>query len=134
MAKRNRSSAPNTDPIDWRSVPAERLAYTAGATIFSQGDLAATVIYIDKGSVRLSVVSHAGKEAVIAVLPAGNFFGEGCLAGQSIRASTATAISGTTVMRIRREEITRKLHADDAFADSFVSQILKRNIRMELKS
>jgi CRP/FNR family transcriptional regulator, cyclic AMP receptor protein len=93
--------------------------------------LATTVIYIEKGSVRLSVVSHAGKEAVIAVLEAGNFFGEGCLAGQSIRAATAVAISAVAVMRVRREEIRRKLHAEEAFADSFVSHILKRNIRME---
>lgn len=131
MAKRNRPSAPKTDPIDWGGVPAERVAYTVGATIFSQGDPATTVMHIEKGAVRLSVVSHAGREAVIAVLEAGNFFGEGCLAGQSIRAATAMAILDCAVMRIRREEITRKLHAEEAFADSFVSHILKRNIRIE---
>ena len=131
VAKRNGPSAHKTDPIDWRGVPAERVAYRAGATIFSQGDSAGTVIYIEKGSVRLSVVSHAGKEAVIAVLETGNFFGEGCLAGQSIRTATATAISDSDVMRIRRQEVTRKLHTEETFADSFVSHILKKNIRME---
>ena len=131
MAKRKRSSAPKVYPLEWTNVRAERVAYEPGATIFTQGDPATTIIYIDKGSVRLSVVSHAGKEAVIAVLDGGDFFGEGCLAGQTIRTATATTMSECSVMRIRRQEITRKLHADESFADSFVSHILKRNIRME---
>jgi CRP/FNR family transcriptional regulator, cyclic AMP receptor protein len=131
MAKRRRSSAPKIHPLDWTNVRAERAAYEAGATIFTQGDPATTIIYIDKGSVRLSVVSHAGKEAVIAVLDNGDFFGEGCLVGQSVRTATATAMSECSVIRIRRQEITRELHADESFADSFLSHILKRNIRME---
>ena len=131
MAERNRPSAPKADPIEWGGVRAERLTYDSGATIFSQGQPATTVIYIETGSVRLSVVSHAGKEAVIAVLNAGEFFGEGCLAGQSVRTATAKAMSECSVLRIRRQEITRKLHAEERFADSFVSHILKRNIRME---
>ena len=122
---------PETKPIEWASVRAERLTYESGTTIFSQGEPATTVIYIEKGSVSLSVVSHAGKEAVIAVLDGGDFFGEGCLAGQSVRTATATAMSECSVMRIRRQEITRKLHAEESFADSFVSHILKRNMRME---
>ena len=80
---------------------------------------------------RLSVVSHAGKEAVIAVLDGDDFFGEGCLAGQSVRTATATAMSECAVMRIRRQDIIRKLHAEESFADFFVSHIVKRNIRME---
>jgi CRP-like cAMP-binding protein len=131
MAKRKRSSLPRINPFDWTKVRSEEVTYESGATIFTQGDPATTIIYIDKGSVRLSVVSHAGKEAVIAVLDSGDFFGEGCLAGQSIRRATATAMSECSVMRIRRQEITRKLHADESFADSFMSHILKRNIRME---
>ena len=102
VAKRNQPSAPKTNSIEWGDVRAERVAYEAGATIFSQGQPATTVIYIEKGSVRLSVVSHAGKEAVIAVLDGGDFFGEGCLAGQSVRTATATAISESCVMRIGR--------------------------------
>ena len=131
MAKRNRSSAPKTNPIEWDGVRAERVVYQSGATIFRQGEPSTTIIYIEKGSVRLSVVSHAGKEAVIAVLDGGDFFGEGCLAGQSLRTATATAMSECSVLRIRRQEITRKLHVEESFADSFVSHILKRNIRME---
>ena len=76
-------------------------------------------------------MSHAGKEAVIAVLDGGDFFGEGCLAGQSVRTATATAISESSVMRIGRQEITRKLHAEESFAEFLVSHIVKRNIRME---
>ena len=131
MAKRNRPSAPKTNPIDWGDVRAERVAYQSGATIFRQGEPCTSIIYVETGSVRLSVVSHAGKEAVIAVLDGGDFVGEGCLAGQSLRTATATAMSECTVMRIRRQEITRKLHSDERFADSFVSHILKRNVRME---
>ena len=131
LAKRNPPSAPRTNPIEWGDVRAERVTYESGATIFRQGEPCTTIIYIETGSVRLSVVSHAGKEAVIAVLDAGNFFGEGCLAGQAIRTATATAMSECSVLRIRRQEITRKLHAEETFADSFVSHILKRNVRME---
>ena len=131
MAKRNRASATTVNPVDWGSVRAERVRYESGATIFVQGQAATTVIYIERGSVRLSVVSHAGKEAVIAVLAAGNFFGEGCLAGQSVRKSTATATSECVVMRIRRQEIMRKLDVGERFANTFVSHVLSRNIRME---
>ena len=122
---------PTTNPIEWGDVRAERVAYRSGATIFTQGEPCASIIYVEAGSVRLSVVSHAGKEAVIAVLDGGNFFGEGCLAGQSVRTATATAMSQCSVLRIRRQEITRKLHTEARFADFFVSHILKRNVRME---
>ena len=131
VAKLTRSSSSESIQIDWSGIRADRVAYESGATIFRQGEPATTIIYIEKGSVRLSVVSHAGKEAVIAVLDAGEFFGEGCLAGQSVRTATAKAMSECSVLRIRRQEITRKLHAEERFADSFVSHILKRNIRME---
>jgi len=131
MAKRKQSSAPKTNPLEWAGVRVERVVYESGATIFRQGDPCITIIYIEKGSVRLSVVLHAGKEAVIAVLEGGDFFGEGCLAGQSVRTATATAMSECAVLRIRRQEIARRLHAEESFADSFVSHVLKRNIRME---
>ena len=131
MAKRNRRSAPRTNPIEWSGVRAERVAYESGATIFRQGEPCTTIIYIETGTVRLSVVSHAGKEAVIAVLEGDAFFGEGCLAGQPVRTATATAMSECSVLRIRGREITRKLHSDESFADFFVAHILKRNVRME---
>ena len=131
MAMRKRTSAPETNPLEWTGLNVERRRYEPGVTIFRQGEPCTTILYIEQGSVRLSVVSHAGKEAVIAVLDGGDFFGEGCLAGQSVRTATATAMSECSVLRIRRHEVARKLHAEESFADSFVSHILKRNIRME---
>ena len=125
MAKRNRTSAPTTNPkpLEWGDTRAERVAYEPGATIFRQGDPCTTVLYVEAGSVRLSVVSHAGKEAVIAVLEVSDFFGEGCLSGQSVRVATATAMSECVVLRIRRQEIGRKLHTDAGVAESLASHI-----------
>ena len=131
VAKRNRLAASRADPIEWGDVQAERVTYASGTAIFSQGQPATSVIYIEKGAVRLSVVSHAGKEAVIAMLDGGDFFGEGCVAGQAVRTVTATAISECSVLRIGRREIAQKLHSDESFADAFVAHMLKRNIRME---
>jgi len=100
-------------------------------TIFSQGDPAEDVLYIQKGGVRLSVVNEAGKEAVAAVLGPGDFFGEGCLAGQPIRIGTATAIGPTTALVIEKQEMIRVLHYEHAFSDRFISYMLSRNIRIE---
>jgi len=100
-------------------------------TIFSQGDLAKDVLYIQKGSVRLSVVNETGKEAVVAVLGPGDFFGEGCLAGQPIRIGTATAITPITVLIIEKKEMIRVLHDEHAFSDRFITYMLSRNIRIE---
>jgi len=99
--------------------------------VFSQGDLAKNVLYIQKGGVRLSVVNDTGKEAVVAILGPGDFFGEGCLAGQPIRFGTATAIAATTVLVIEKKEMIRVLHAEHAFSDRFISYMLSRNIRIE---
>jgi CRP/FNR family transcriptional regulator, cyclic AMP receptor protein len=100
-------------------------------TIFSQGDPAEEVLYIQKGGVRLSVVNEAGKEAVVAVLGPGDFFGEGCLAGQPIRVGTATAIAATTALAIEKQEMIRVLHDEHAFSDRFITYMLSRNIRIE---
>jgi CRP/FNR family cyclic AMP-dependent transcriptional regulator len=100
-------------------------------TIFSQGDPAEEVLYIQKGGVRLSVVNEAGKEAVVAVLGPGDFFGEGCLAGQPIRIGTATAIAATTALAIEKQEMIRVLHDEHAFSDRFITYMLSRNIRIE---
>ncbi|MGC1384834.1 MAG: cyclic nucleotide-binding domain-containing protein, partial [Candidatus Acidiferrales bacterium] len=100
-------------------------------TIFSQGDSGKTVLYIQKGGVRLSVVNERGKEAVVAVLGTGDFFGEGCLAGQPLRIGTATAVTATTVMSIDRKEMSRVLHAEHEFSDRFIAHMLSRNIRVE---
>jgi CRP-like cAMP-binding protein len=100
-------------------------------TVFSQGDPARNVLYIQKGGVRLSVVNETGKEAVVAILGPGDFFGEGCLAGQPIRIGSATAIAATTVLVIEKKEMVRVLHAEHAFSDRFISYMLSRNIRIE---
>ena len=99
--------------------------------VFSQGDPAENVLYIQKGGVRLSVVNEAGKEAVVAILGPGDFFGEGCLAGQPIRIGSATAITATTVLVIEKKEMIRVLHTEHAFSDRFISYMLSRNIRVE---
>jgi CRP/FNR family transcriptional regulator, cyclic AMP receptor protein len=101
------------------------------ATIFAQGDRATTVIYIQQGGVKLSVVNGSGKEAVVAVLGPGDFFGEGCLAGQSVRIGTSTAIAPTTVLVIRKSEMMRILYSEHEFSDRFISYMLARNIRIE---
>jgi CRP/FNR family transcriptional regulator, cyclic AMP receptor protein len=101
------------------------------ATIFSQGDAAKHVMYIQQGAVRLSVVNSTGKEAVVAVLKAGDFFGEGCLAGQPVRMGSATSTAPTTVLVIDKDEMIRVLHAEHEFSDRFIAYILARNIRVE---
>lgn len=100
--------------------------------MFSQGDDAAdAVFYIQSGKVRLTVVSKRGKEAVIAILQQGDFFGEGCLAGQSLRMATATATQRATIIRVARKTMMDLLHQDPELAERFVAHLLSRNIRME---
>ena len=105
--------------------------YPAGAIVFSQGDAANDVLYIQDGSVRLSVLSKSGREAVIAMLNPGDFFGEGCLAGQPVRMGTATAATPTRVLAIAKPEISRLLHEQPSFSDRFLTHVLTRNIRIE---
>src|SRR5579862_8347933 len=105
--------------------------YQKNATVFSQGDASKYVMYIQKGGVKLSVVNEVGKEAVVAMLGPGDFFGEGCLAGQPIRIGAATAATPTTVLVIEKNEMTRVLHAEHEFSDRFISYMLTRNIRIE---
>jgi CRP/FNR family transcriptional regulator, cyclic AMP receptor protein len=107
------------------------LQYRRGAVIFSQGDRALDVRYMQKGAVKLSVISHGGKEAVVAMLRPGDFFGEGVLAGQSIRIATATAVAASSVLAIHKDAMTRLIHEEAAFADRFISHMLTRNIRIE---
>jgi CRP-like cAMP-binding protein len=99
--------------------------------IFSQGDSGKTVLYVQRGAIRLSVVNERGKEAVVAILGQGDFFGEGCLAGQPLRIATATAVIATTVMSIEKKEMSRVLHAEHEFSDRFIAHMLSRNIRVE---
>jgi CRP-like cAMP-binding protein len=102
-----------------------------GSRVFAQGAPATSVFYIQSGQVKLSVVSTAGKEAVVAILGPGDFFGEGCLAGQPRRMGTATAIMATTVMRIGKAEMMRTLHEESGLSDRFIAHMLTRNIRIE---
>ena len=99
--------------------------------IFVQGDPANTVLYIQEGAVRLSVISAAGKEAVVGMMGPGDFFGEGCLAGQSLRMGSATALIPTRLLIVQRKTMVRMLHEQHALADRFITYILSRNIRIE---
>jgi CRP/FNR family cyclic AMP-dependent transcriptional regulator len=99
--------------------------------IFSQGEAAKSVIYLNNGGVKLSVVNGVGKEAVVAILGPGDFFGEGCLAGQTIRMGTATAITASTLHVIEKSEMLRVLHEQHALSDQFIAFMLGRNIRIE---
>jgi CRP/FNR family transcriptional regulator, cyclic AMP receptor protein len=100
-------------------------------TVFAQGDPANNVMYIQEGGVRLTVVNETGKEAIVAILGPGDFFGEGCLAGQSIRMATATTIAPTTLLVIEKREVTRVLHEEHEFSDRFIAYTLARNARVE---
>jgi CRP/FNR family cyclic AMP-dependent transcriptional regulator len=132
MAKTKRAlTATPAGVVDWTGVRTERVQYPSAATIFAQGDPATSVMFVEKGVVSLSVVSHAGKEAVVAVLEAGHFFGEGCLAGQPQRMATATAMTAGTILTVEKSEMVRQLHAQPAFADRFLTHMLTRNIRIE---
>jgi CRP/FNR family cyclic AMP-dependent transcriptional regulator len=105
--------------------------YRKAETIYSQGDGTGKVFYIQAGGVRLSVMNRDGKEAVLAMLGPGEFFGEGALAGQFVRMTTATAITRTTLLAIDKTEMARVLHEEHAFSDRFVVHVLLRNIRIE---
>jgi CRP/FNR family transcriptional regulator, cyclic AMP receptor protein len=119
------------DFLDSAGVARKVTEFSKKQSIFSQGDPAKNVLYIQKGGVRLSVVNETGKEAVVAVLGPGDFFGEGCLAGQPIRIGSATAISPTTLLVIEKKEMSRVLHSEHALSDRFISYMLSRNIRVE---
>jgi CRP/FNR family cyclic AMP-dependent transcriptional regulator len=99
--------------------------------VFRQGAQATSVFYIQEGSVKLTVLSRTGKEAVVAILGPGDFFGEGCLAGQPLRMGTAVTVAPTIVLRIQKAEMIRALHEKPGFSDRFITHMLVRNIRIE---
>ena len=105
--------------------------YQRSEKAYCQGDPATDVLYVQKGTIKLSLVNEAGKEAVVAMLGHGDFFGEGCLAGQNVRMGTATAITSTTLLVIEQKEMIRVLHSEHAFSDRFVAYMIARNIRIE---
>jgi CRP/FNR family transcriptional regulator, cyclic AMP receptor protein len=117
--------------LDSAGVAKKAVEFRRNSVIYSQGDPANAVMYVRKGGVKLSVVSSAGKEAVVGMLGPGDFFGEGCLAGQTFRMGTATAMMPTTILRVNKKKMLRLLHEQHAMSDLFISYILARNIRIE---
>jgi CRP/FNR family transcriptional regulator, cyclic AMP receptor protein len=105
--------------------------YKKDETIFSQGDKAETIFYVQKGKVKLTVMSTQGKEAVIAILGADDFFGEGCLAGQPVRMGTASALTECTIVHLQKTDTIRVLHEEPEFSEIFLAYILSRNTRLE---
>ena len=134
MAKtRSRKRAPfDIDKyLHTAGVEREIAHYRKAQIIFSQGEESHSVFYLQQGGVKLTVMSSAGKEAVTALLYAGDFLGEGCIAGQALRVATATAMEATVAVVISKREMIRVIHEEHEFADRFVAHMLKRNIRIE---
>jgi CRP-like cAMP-binding protein len=129
-SKRTALSTPAAT-LEWTGARTQRIHYGPAARIFAQGDPATRVMYIESGAVRLSVLSHAGKEAVIAVLENGHFFGEGCLASQPRRRATATAMAPSTIIAVEKDDMVRQFHAQPAFAERFLAHMLTRYTRIE---
>jgi len=105
--------------------------YSKKQVVFSQGDTADAIFYIQRGKVKLTVVSHNNKAAIIAILGVGDFLGEGCLAAQPLRMATATAMSACSVVRLEKAAMVRVLHDEPAFSEMFVAYLLSRNMRIE---
>jgi CRP/FNR family transcriptional regulator, cyclic AMP receptor protein len=105
--------------------------YRKGQIVYTQGQLADSVFYIQSGKVRKTVVSEQGKEAVIALLGTGDFFGEGCLTGEPLRLATVSAMTECVIVRIAKADITRVIHKEPAFAELFIAHLLSRNSRVE---
>jgi CRP-like cAMP-binding protein len=117
--------------LDSAGVSRKIVEYRKSQTIYSQGDPAKTILYVQNGGIKLTVVNEVGKEAIVGILAQGDFFGEGCLAAQSLRMGTATALTPTTLLEIEKKEMIRVLHAEHTFSDLFVAYMLARNIRIE---
>jgi CRP-like cAMP-binding protein len=107
------------------------IEFKKAEVVYSQGDAAKSIMYLQAGGIKLSVVNEVGKEAVVAILKPGDFFGEGCLAGQPVRMGTATAITPSAVLDIEKSEMFKVLHEQHAFSDRFLTFMLARNIRVE---
>jgi CRP/FNR family cyclic AMP-dependent transcriptional regulator len=117
--------------LESAGVARKTVEFARKATIFAQGAPAKNVMYIQQGGVKLSVVNGVGKEAVVAMLGPGDFFGEGAMAGQTVRIGMATAVTPTSVLMIDKNEMQRLLHSNHEFSDGFISYMLSRNIRIE---
>jgi CRP/FNR family transcriptional regulator, cyclic AMP receptor protein len=117
--------------LDTAGVARKIAEFRKSESIYSQGEAADSVMYVQKGGVKLSVVNGSGKEAVVAMFGPSDFFGEGCMAGQTIRMGTATAASPTTLLVIEKDELLRALHAEHELSDQFIAYMLAHNIRVE---
>jgi CRP/FNR family transcriptional regulator, cyclic AMP receptor protein len=117
--------------LDSAGIARKIVEYRRGEVIFAQGVPCEHVLYIQKGGVKLSVVSKAGREAIVAMLNPGEFFGEGCLAGQPVRMGSATATTDSTILHVDKDQMVRLLHRQHALSDRFIAHMLARNIRIE---
>jgi CRP-like cAMP-binding protein len=117
--------------LETAGVKRKIVPYRKGQTIFTQGDKCDSALYLQIGVVKITVNSSTGKEAVIALLEPGDFFVEGCISGQTLRVSTATAMGPVSVLEIEKQEMTRVIHEEHEFSDRFVAHMLKRNVRIE---
>jgi len=117
--------------LDATSKPARALSYLPREVVYAQGDPSNAVLYIQQGRVKLSVLSKAGKEAVVGVLGTGEFFGEGALAGQPVRLATATAMTESRIRTVPKRQMIRLLHQQHALSDRFITHMLARNNRLE---
>ena len=117
--------------LDSAGLSRKIVTYKKGDVVFTQGDSCDSVMYIQAGGVRLSVLSKGGRKATVAVLGIGEFFGEGCLAGQAVRMGTATAVSASTILLVDKDEMIGLLHKQHTFSDRFITHMLARNIRIE---
>jgi CRP/FNR family transcriptional regulator, cyclic AMP receptor protein len=117
--------------LDSAGLSRQIVKYAKGDTVFVQGDACKSVLYVQAGGVKLSVLSKGGREAVVAMLGVGEFFGEGCLAGQSVRMGTATAVVASTILLVDKDEMVDLLHKQRALSDRFITHMLARNIRIE---
>jgi CRP-like cAMP-binding protein len=117
--------------LDSAGIAKTVVKYGRDEAIFTQGEACDHVLYIQSGGVKLSVLSKTGKEAVVAMLGPGDFFGEGCLAGQALRMGSATAITPSAILRVRKRQMADLLHKQSTMSDRFISHMLTRNIRIE---
>jgi len=135
MAKRKQTRSTTgfdaTRYLETSGIKRRIVAYRKGQRIFSQGDESRSVLYLQSGAVKITVTSSSGKEAVIALLHPGDFFGEGCIAGQPVRFATAIAMGPASVLEIEKGEMIRVIHEEHKFSDRFVAHMLKRNVRVE---
>ncbi len=131
MNNRTTGSFNAQDFLDTAGVARKVTEYRRNESIYAQGDAAETVMYIQKGGVKLSVVNGSGKEAVVAMFGPTDFFGEGCMAGQTLRMGTTTAVTPTTLLVIQKEELLRVLHSEHDLSDHFIAYMLSHNIRVE---